>query len=145
MSTAHVVQRGETLHSIAKTHGVSASDIVKWNALTTTSLTYGQWLAIPTPTEVRDRKTQMSREKDEAICPDSFTERHIFQVKYDQRGRTNIPSDGVVCCEACGRYIRQEGARWVTVVRLREDEADQRFLQMPQLVIREQDTIDELL
>lgn len=141
MSTSHVVKRGETLGSIAKANHIAVADLARWNDLKNSTITYGQWLTIPSPTELHDRKVQMGREKDEAKCDESPTERHVFQLKYDQYGRTNMPRDGIVVCEACGRYVRQEGARWVTVA----NPTVARFMQIPQLVIQEQDTIDELL
>ena len=43
----YVVQKGETLTSIAKSHGVSVADLRKANNLTTDSLKVGQKLIIP--------------------------------------------------------------------------------------------------
>ena len=44
----HVVQKGETLTSIAKTAGVTIADLRKANSLTSDSLKAGQKLVIPT-------------------------------------------------------------------------------------------------
>jgi septal ring factor EnvC (AmiA/AmiB activator) len=46
-STEHVVQKGETLTSIAKNSGVTIADLRKANNLTTDSLKVGQKLMIP--------------------------------------------------------------------------------------------------
>jgi len=43
----HVVQKGETLTSIAKTHGVSVAELRKANNLTSDALKVGQKLVIP--------------------------------------------------------------------------------------------------
>ena len=47
-SVSYVVQRGDTLYKIASQYGVSVNDIISANNLTSTNLTIGQQLIIPT-------------------------------------------------------------------------------------------------
>lgn len=142
MSNSHVVQRGETLYSIAQQYHLAPNDIMVFNGLKDDHVFYGHWLVIPTHAEINDRRSQMGREKDEAKCDRSPTQRHIFQIIYGHDGQPNYKRGQMVNCEACGRFIKQDGARWVVAP---EEEWVHSLLKHPQFVIQEQDTIDELL
>jgi hypothetical protein len=98
----------------------------------------GMVLEIPTPGEMVDHARQMRNEKDEAICATSDTERHVFQIGYDANGRCNYERGAVVNCEACGKFITQDGARWVAL-------DDKPYLLFPGFVIQEQDAIEDVL
>lgn len=86
----------------------------------------------------RDHQRQMRQEKPEAICRESVTERHVYHISYDNLGRCNYDMGRIVSCEACGRFIKQKGSRWVAV-------DDKPYLLFPPEVIREQDTIEDVL
>lgn len=93
---------------------------------------------------ITDHQRQMNQEKPEAICPSSPTERHFFQIAYDQNGRSNHPAAGeYVICEGCRCPIKGEGARWVKVAE--KDEHVPPWLLHRQLVITEEETIEDIL
>lgn len=91
-----------------------------------------------------DHLRQMRQEEPEAICRQSSTERHVFQLTYDTLGRPNYSKGDVVACEACGRYITQAGARWV--LEYPDDHpVAKEFQKMGQFIIQEQDSIEDVL
>ncbi|AWG20897.1 lytic transglycosylase [Flavobacterium faecale] len=50
----HIVQKGENLNSIARTHNVSVADLTAWNDLSTSTLALGAKLKINTATPVEE-------------------------------------------------------------------------------------------
>lgn len=54
---------------------------------------------------------RVSNEKEDALCPESPTNVHFLQLHYDSEG-TVIPV-ARFACEACGKPVKQRGARWV--------------------------------
>jgi murein DD-endopeptidase MepM/ murein hydrolase activator NlpD len=52
----HVVERGETVYSIARKYGVGMGELTAINRLSTTNLTIGQTLTIPEPVATRGRQ-----------------------------------------------------------------------------------------
>lgn len=85
----------------------------------------------------------MRNEKPEAICPWSPTERHMWQVRYDQYGHLVEPAnkDGIRRCQACDAPIQSQGARWVAIPSVELA----RWQQVPPLVIQEETLIEDVL
>ena len=53
LTNFYTVKQGDTLYSIAKKYNVSVNDIINANNLTTTNLSIGQTITIPTDTETK--------------------------------------------------------------------------------------------
>jgi hypothetical protein len=68
------------------------------------------------------------KEKDDALCAKSPTNVHFFLMRYDTEGNI-VPIHGRLACEACGKPIKQNGARWV----------------LDRFIISEADDIEDLL